>query len=101
MAPDNLQAAGQTIPITPVSSANTLAFLGLATYGPSSGTAMLTYTDGTTQPFTLDFAERKQHVNTYIFYPSIALTSGKTVQSVALPTSVNQGHLHIFAVGLK
>jgi len=56
VAPDNFQATGQTIPITPVSSANTLAFLGLATYDPSSGTAMLTYTDSTIQPFTFGHA---------------------------------------------
>src|SRR2546425_13041718 len=37
-------------------------------------------------------------VNTYIFYASIALQSGKTVQSVTLPASVSTGQLHVFAI---
>ena len=124
---NNYQAAGQVLPVSAVVNATTLAFLGSATNGPSSGTATITYTDGSTQTFTLGFADwnvsstnslpfgnqvafttsyrnapsGKQTVNTYIFYTSFPISNGKTVQSVTLPTSVNQGHLHIFAVGLK
>ncbi len=54
---DNYVANGQVIPVTPVSNANTLAFLGAATYGPISGTATITYTDGSTQSFTLGFTD--------------------------------------------
>jgi hypothetical protein len=45
--PDNY-AAGQIIPVTPTPGAATLGFLGASTNGSSSGTATLTYTDGTT-----------------------------------------------------
>ncbi|MBV9259543.1 MAG: hypothetical protein JO215_16125, partial [Ktedonobacteraceae bacterium] len=59
--PDNYQAAGQTIPITPVNNANTLALLGSSTNtgsaGVSSGTATITYTDGSTQTFTLSLTD--------------------------------------------
>ncbi len=128
--PDNYQAAGQVIPVTPVAHATTLAFLGSATNGGttgSSGTATITYTDGTTQTFTLGFADwatssisslpfgdqvaasmtyrntpsGQQTINTYVFYLGISLQTGKTLQSVTLPTSVTQGAVHVFAIGTK
>lgn len=123
---DNWQAAGQVIAVSGT-AAGTLAFLGSATNGPSSGTATLTYTDNSTQTFTLAFSDwtlnggsaqvmagnsivatttyrnstsgQKDTHNTYVFFTSIILASGKTLASVTLPTSVNQGHLHVFAVG--
>ena len=124
---NNYQAAGQVIPVASKSNASTLSFLGSATSGPSSGTATITYTDGTTQTFTLGFADwnvsstsslpsgnsvaftmsyrnasaGKQTVNTYVFYTSTPIKSGKTVKSVTLPTSVTQGQLHVFAIGVK
>ena len=124
---NNYQAAGQVIPVASKSNATTLAFLGSATSGPSSGTATITYTDGTTQTFTLGFADwnvsstsslpsgnsvafttsyrnapaGKQTVNTYVFYTSTTIKSGKTVKSVTLPASVTQGHVHVLAIGLK
>lgn len=125
---DNYLAGGQIIPIVPVSGATRLAFLGSAAYGPSSGTATITYTDGTTQTFTLGLSDwtlnggtvppsfgnakaatmsyrntqtGKQTLTTYVFYTDVALQAGKTVKSVTLPSSVNQGQIHIFAVGTK
>jgi hypothetical protein len=124
---NNYQAAGQVVNVASKSNASTLAFLGSATSGPSSGTATITYSDGTTQTFTLSFADwnvsstsslpsgnsvaftmsyrnataRKQTVNTYVFYTSTPIKSGKTVKSVTLPTSVTQGQLHVFASSLK
>ena len=122
---DNWNATGQLITI--FKSSSTLAFLGSATSGPSSGTATITYTDGTTQAFTLAFSDwtlnhgtsqllsgnsiaatmtyrnsstGQQTRTTYVFYTSVRLTAGKIVQSVILPGSVTQGRLHIFAVGL-
>ncbi|HEX4203226.1 MAG TPA: GH92 family glycosyl hydrolase, partial [Ktedonobacteraceae bacterium] len=44
---------GQVIPLAETSGLTTLAFLGSSTNGPSSGTATITYTDGSTQTFTL------------------------------------------------
>ncbi len=120
--PDNWQAAGQVIPVT---ATGTLGILGAATNGPSTGTATVTYTDGTTQAASLTFSDwtlnggtatvqagdsiaatmpyrngaaGKQTVNTYVFFTSVALTAGKTAQSVTLPATVNTGHIHIFAV---
>jgi hypothetical protein len=52
-SPDNVQASGQTIAVSLPSRATTLGFLGSATNGDASGTATITYTDGTTQTFTL------------------------------------------------
>jgi hypothetical protein len=125
---NNYQAQGQTIPITPVSNATTLAFLGSATNGPSIGTATITYTDGTLQTFSLGLSDwalnagkstpsygngtvvsmpyrngpaGKQSINMYVFYADVTLQPGKTLQNVALPSSLNQGHLHVFAIGTK
>ncbi|MBV9259043.1 MAG: hypothetical protein JO215_13600, partial [Ktedonobacteraceae bacterium] len=130
-APDNYQAAGQVIPVTPAPNATILAFLGSSTNGPSAGTATITYADGSTQTFTLGFsdwtlnggtsqpsygneisyeapyrnnprmANGKESVNTYVFYSSVNLEAGKTVQSVTLPTTVIGGQLHVFAVTTK
>ena len=59
-SPDNVQAQGQTILVTPINNATTLAFLGAATNGGVQGTqgmATITYTDGTIQPFVLAFSD--------------------------------------------
>ncbi len=123
---DNYQANGQILPITPVNNASTLAFLGLSTNGSSAGTATITYTDGSTQNFTLSFTDwcknspqygnvaiavlpyhnttaGKENGNCFIYYTETALQSNKTVQSVTLPNSLTQGtgQLHIFSVGTR
>lgn len=125
-SPNNYQANGQTIPVTPVSGATSVAFLGSATNGPSTGTVTINFTDGTTQTAPLGLSDwtlnagtgsllagnsvavvlpyrnthtGKQTENTYIFYTAISLMAGKTVSSVTLPFSVNAGHLHVFAIG--
>ncbi len=128
---DNYQANGQVIPITPMPNATILAFLGAATHGPSSGTATITYTDGSTSTFTLGFSDwtlnggktstpsfgnsisytatyrnnrhlgGKESVKTYVFYVSVNLQAGKTIASIKLPTSVSSGQLHVFAITTK
>jgi len=127
-SPNNYQTSGQALPVTPVNGATTLAFLGSSSNGPSIGTAIITYTDGTTQTFQLGLSDwtltggkvppsygnqtvvttiyrngptGQQTVKAYVFYTDVALTPGKTVVSVTLPSTLNQGHLHIFAVGTK
>src|SRR5262249_52276050 len=125
--PDNYQAAGQTIPAAqitgPLSGATVIAFLGAATSGSASGTVTITYDDQTTSTFTLTFSDwwstppvgtlipammsvvntpsgqKSQHVNLY--YDEAAVTPGKTIQSVTLPTTVTGGQLHVFAVGTR
>ncbi len=122
--PDNYQAVGQTIP---ASGSGSIAFLGSATNGPSTGTAVVKYTDGTTQSVSLSFSDwtlnggtasvqsgnttaittshRNSQTGTadqhsaYVFATTpVSLTSGKTVASVTLPSSANQGSLHVFSI---
>ena len=92
----------------------------------ASGTATVTYTDGTTSTATLGFTDwtlgggggsldfgnataatmpyrnyldgTNQQINTYLFEATIPLTSGKTVESVTLPSTVNNGSFGIFAI---
>ena len=121
---DNYQANGQTVA---VSGSGSIAFLGSATNGPSTGTATVNFTDGTSQSVTLSFSDwtlnggsasvqagntvavttsyrdttsgGQDTVTTYVFATSaVSLKSGKTVTSVTLPTSANQGELHVFAI---
>jgi hypothetical protein len=119
---DNIIADGQTIQLAPASGATTLGILGSATYGPSQGTATITYTDGSTQTFTLGFSDwtlaggllpgdtevaempyrnsssGANDSTTYLFTTTATLQAGKTVQSITLPSNVNQGEIHIFAI---
>jgi len=121
---DNYQANGQTVA---VSGSGTIAFLGAATNGPSTGTATVNFTDGTSQTVTLSFSDwtlnggsasvqagntvatttsyrdttsgGQDTVTTNVFATSpISLPSGKTVTSVTLPTTADQGELHVFAI---
>jgi len=122
--PDNYEAVGQTIP---ASGSGSIAFLGSATNGPSSGTATVTYTDGSTQAVSLSFSDwtlnggsasvqsgntvavttsyrnsqsgTADQVKSYVFATTpVSLASGKTVASVTLPSSANQGALHVFSI---
>jgi hypothetical protein len=127
--PDNVVAQGQTIPVTAAKGATLLAFLGSAAFGPSTGTATITYTDGTTQTFTLAFSDwtlngggstplngdqvvvalpyrnslrgRQLDQMPEVFYTSVALQPGKTIKSVALPANADHGQIHIFAMSTK
>jgi len=127
-APDNVVAKGQVIPVAPVQGATTLAFLGSSSNGPSTGNATITYTDGTKQNFQMLFSDwtlnggrstpsagnqvvvQMPYRNTpngmqthkpNVFYIGVTLMAGKTIQSVTLPSSVNRGQIHVFAVGTK
>jgi predicted alpha-1,2-mannosidase len=125
---DNVEAAGQVLQLPDAKAgATSLNFLGCATNGPSTGTVTITYTDGSTQTAQLGFSDwtlgggstpqpsfdnviaaktnyrdssgGAQQVATYIFATApIALDGSKQVASVTLPTSANQGSLHIFAL---
>jgi predicted alpha-1,2-mannosidase len=122
--PDNVVADGQVIPVAAQSGATMLGILGAATYGPSQGTATITYTDGSTQTFTLAFSDwtlaggllssdsvvadmpyrnspsGANDSPTYLFTTTVPLQAGKTIASVTLPQSANQGEIHVFAVSL-
>jgi Carbohydrate binding module (family 6)/F5/8 type C domain/Glycosyl hydrolase family 95 catalytic domain len=120
---DNTVAEGQTITM---SGGGTLGFLVSASYGPVSGTGTVTYTDGSTQSYTLTspdwwsttpptsgaLAVSSAYQNrpgntTYaqsgnIFSATVSLTAGKTVASVTLPPggALTSGTpaLHVFAI---
>lgn len=125
---DNYVAQGQTIAVPAGSNENTVAFLGAANNGNASGQGIITFTDTSTQSFTLNLSDwtlggntnpvafgngiavttpyrntqtTKQTRKTYVFYTQVALAStnvGKTVQSVILPSTTSGGTLHVFAV---
>ena len=127
--PDNVQAQGQEIVVRPVAGATVLAFLGASGFGPSTGTATINYTDGSTQSFTLAFSDwtlnngeasplnsnqvvaTTSYRNTVnggldphmpnVFYTDVTLAAGKTIKSVTLPASVDHGNMHIFAIGTR
>ncbi|MFG1884542.1 GDSL-type esterase/lipase family protein [Micromonospora sp. NPDC049102] len=107
---DNVIATGQTVTVS--GSGNTLAFLFAAAHGQASGTGTITYTDGTTQAFTLTSpdwfvtatpaapttlvaaaAYQNRQGNTRydgpsgVFGVTVPLASGKTVARVKLPAA--------------
>jgi predicted alpha-1,2-mannosidase len=123
--PDNYEANGQTVT---ASGSGAISFLGSASNGPSTGTAVVTYTDGSTQNVPISFSDwtlsgggasvlagdttvattsyRNQAgassngVSTYLFATRpMNLSAGKTVASVTLPSNVASGGLHVFAIG--
>jgi len=122
--PDNVVALGQTIAAGGVSGSS-LEFLLTDTYGASSGTGQITYTDGTTQSFTLSapdwysappagsdvaiamtYRNRQNNVqqthSVSIYAVGIPLDPSKQVQSVTLPNiaapAASVAAMHIFAM---
>ena len=101
---------------------------GHGDYGRASGNGTIVYTDGTTQPFILSFAtggrtNRRRAATSSrpcptstpqpadairaasVYYASVPLQPGKTVQYVTLPTSAskrrkNNVAMHIFAIAI-
>jgi NPCBM-associated, NEW3 domain of alpha-galactosidase len=126
-APDNVIADGQTIDVS--GSGTDLGFLGAGAFGAASGTGTITYTDGSTQAFSLAMADwynnaavagdevatttsswnfasstQVQHPVS-IYFASVPLEAGKTVASVTLPTvssGIGNGvnAMHIFAMAI-
>jgi len=123
--PDNYEANGQTVT---TSGSGAISFLGSASNGPSTGTAVVTYTDGSTQNVPISFSDwtlggggasvlagdttvatmsyRNQagassnSISTYLFATRpMNLSAGKTVASVTLPSNAASGGLHVFAIG--
>jgi beta-glucosidase len=118
--PDNIEADGRAFALT--GSGATLGFLGASANGQSSGTGVITYTDGTTQSFTVGFGDwagtspypggsvavTSAYGNTAsgtspwtasVFYDPVTLQAGKTVASVTLPTG-GSSPLHVFAAAI-
>lgn len=126
--PDSILASGQTIALNAPAGASMVGFLGSATNAGGSGsqgTVTVTYTDGTTSTASLTFSDwtlgggggspvggnviaattpyrnggtGPQNINTYIFAQTISVDSTKTVASVTLPATTNQGAIGIFSI---
>ena len=126
-APDNVIADGQTIDLS--GSGTDLGFLGAGAFGAASGTGTITYTDGSTQQFSLamsdwynnapvagnqiattttswNFSSSTQVPHPVsIYFASVPLQASKTVASVTVPTvSATVGNgitaMHIFAMAI-
>jgi beta-glucosidase len=125
--PDDVIADGQTIDLS--GSGTDLGFLGAAGFGAASGTGTITYTDGSTEQFSIamadwyndapvagdqiattttswNFSSSTQVTHPVsIYFASVPLQAGKTVASVTLPTiSATAGNgtnaMHIFAIAI-
>ncbi|HXO08783.1 MAG TPA: hypothetical protein VN880_12160, partial [Solirubrobacteraceae bacterium] len=126
-APDNVIADGQIIDLS--GSGDELGFLGSAGFGAASGSGTITYTDGSTQPYSIsmadwfnnapvsgdqiatttsswNFASSTQTPHPVsVYFASVPLDPGKTVASVTLPTvgsGVGNGinAMHIFSIAV-
>ncbi|MER6223105.1 glycoside hydrolase family 3 C-terminal domain-containing protein [Streptomyces sp900105755] len=126
---DNIAALGQTVPLTGVpAGATKLGLLGTSAYGDGSGSGLITYTDGSTQAFSLTFpdwwsntappggdilastpyldtADGKKDQRVSVYAQTVALAAGKTPAYLTLPdmgapVAVNQVSLHVFAVAV-
>jgi hypothetical protein len=123
---DNTVAEGQKITM---SGGGTLGFLVSGSYGPASGTGTITYTDGSTQSYTLNAPDwfstsppsggavavssayqNRQGNTTYagsgdIFSETVTLTAGKTIASVTLPPggalTAGTPAIHVFAISAE
>jgi beta-glucosidase len=124
---DDVTADGQTIDLS--GSGTDLGFLGAGAFGAASGTGTITYTDGSTQSYSLamadwynnapvagdeiattttswNFSSSTQVTHPVsIYFASVPLEAGKTVASVTLPTvSASAGNginaLHVFAIAI-
>ena len=126
--PNNVEAHGQPVQLPSCPGAKRLGVLGLATHGPSAGIATLHFADGRTQPVALCFPDstlgdgdapippatriavrlpRRNHHDesdeaqeTFVFASTVAFSGESPVRSLTLPTSTDQGALHVFAVAL-
>jgi hypothetical protein len=123
---DNTVAEGQVITM---SGSGTLGFLVSASNGPVSGAGTITYTDGSTQSYTLSAPDwfstspptggavavssayqNRQGNTTFahsanIFSETVTLTAGKTVASVTLPAggalASGSPAVHVFAISAE
>ena len=124
---DNVVAAGQTIEFT--GSGSQLGFLGTSTWGSITGSGTITYTDGSTQPYTIGFGDWANGTpppggevairaaygsqpggptpwQTTVDYFPVSLDPAKTVQRITLPPGnpTPQGGtpaMHVFAMSIK
>jgi beta-glucosidase len=125
-AVDNVVAGGQTVRLT--GSGSTLGILGAANNGTATGTLTVTYTDGSSQTFSLALADwwanaaapgsdilaTMPYINTSsgktdqkvsVYCATLPLAAGKTVAYVTLPdisdgVSNGENAMHIFTMAI-
>ncbi|RQW98088.1 GH92 family glycosyl hydrolase [Micromonospora inaquosa] len=125
---DNIRANGQRISVPSRTGATKIGLLGASTgwADGAAGLATISYTDGSSELVTLGFSDwtlvggsrsmahgntvvaqtpyrnsaryGRQSIATYVFASTYPVPTGKTVQSVTLPSNT-LGQQHIFAVG--
>ncbi|SEP43474.1 glycoside hydrolase family 3 C-terminal domain-containing protein [Amycolatopsis saalfeldensis] len=126
--PDNIVAGGQVLPVS--GRGALLGFLGSSAFGSTSAPGTIVYSDGSTQGYTLSFADwwaggaspgtsiaattpylnsgpnsARQNQNVHVYLAWAALDPAKTVQYVILPDTAsgqapNAPAAHVFAVGI-
>ncbi|MFC0540267.1 NEW3 domain-containing protein [Kutzneria chonburiensis] len=121
--PNNVVANGQIINLS--GSGGTLGFLATAGFGPAGGTGTITYTDGSTQAFTLSAPDwtfapadatvavsmpyhnvagtAPARVTTDIYRSTVPIDPAKKVASVTLPVATGGSGLsmlHVFALAI-
>jgi len=127
-APDNILADAQTIVVNGSGGQSTLGLLGSATTGPSKGTVLIHYSDGSTSRESVTFGDwaaaqaagdttvatmpyrnsssgTSQQLTVSVFATEVAVDPSKTVVSVTLPdvgysVAPSVTGMHIFALAL-
>jgi len=114
--PDNIVAGGQVVPLS--GTGNLLGFLGASNNGTTSGAGTIVYTDGTTQAYTLSFADwwsrsaaagtsiaattnyinngansSRQNQTVHVYEALVPLNAAKTVRYVILPDVTENGQV--------
>jgi lysophospholipase L1-like esterase len=117
--PDNVVAAGQTVPAS--GSGRALTFLVTGTDGDASGGGTITYTDGSTASYQLTAPDwytgptdtatvLLPHWNTptgtvsaqiKLYAESVPLDPAKSLRSVTLPNPGGGAALHVFALAVR
>lgn len=122
---DNATGAGQTLPVTLAPGATQLSLIGTATQKDQDTTGTVTYTDGTSTAYKIQFGdwcgpakfgntvavEMTSRLNgtstdgchlTLFATAPLTIPTGKTVASVTLPTQTGDPHangrIHVFSV---
>jgi hypothetical protein len=92
--------ASGTVTITYTDGSTSTATLGMTdwTLGGGGGSADFGNTTVATTPYRNYLDGSNQQLNTYIFGANVGVDSSKTVASITLPTTVNNGSIGVFAI---
>jgi len=124
--PDNYVTAGDRIALPDAAGATRIGLLGTATNGPSTATATVTYSDGSTSQAPVQFGDwvggfsggqpmagdrlvvkmtkrtnssGAENATTMLYSDAIPLTPGKTAVSLTIPAA-SAGQIHVFDLQL-